>query len=264
MLVFPQLTTGASVLYPVTKNSIQRTVINTLGDGRTVVYADPYAAAMAWEFRTSGLTAAEWNAIEALFQATSGMWQTFTLLDPTANLLLFSEDFGATAWTNGPLIQLTTGTGDPLGTTRATTAVNAGQASGAVAQALNVPGNFKYCLSVWVRSQSGSAVTLTQSTTGGSLTSTFSPTGRWTRVALAGNLQQNTTTVTFGAQLDPGGSVDLFGMQVEAQLAPSDYRQNGASGGVYAKARFAEDRITVIAQGTDVYDAVIKLVDTEG
>lgn len=264
MLVFPQLTTGASALYPLTKNSIQRTVVNTLGDGSTVVYADPAAAAMAWELQASGLTAAEWNAIEALFQATSGMWQTFTFLDPTANLLLFSEDFGATAWTNDPLIQLTTGTGDPLGTTRATTAVNAGQAPGAVAQALSVPGNFQYCLSVWARSQSGSTITLMQSTAGGSLTSTFSPTGQWTRVALSGNLQQGTTTVTFGAQLNPGGSVDFFGMQMEAQLAPSDYRQTGASGGVYAKARFAEDKITVTAQGTDVFDAVIKIVDTEG
>ena len=264
MLVFPQLTTGASALYPLTKSSIQRTVINTMGDGSTVVYADPYGVAVAWELQASGLTAAEWNAIETLFQATSGMWQTFTFLDPTANLLLFSEDFGATAWTNGPLIQLTTGAGDPLGTTRGTTAVNAGQAPGAVEQTLSIPGNFQYCLSIWARSPSGSKVTLTQSTDGGSLTSTLSLTPQWARVAHSGNLQQNTTTVTFGAQLDPGGSVDLFGMQVEAQLAPSDYKPTGASAGVYAKARFAADKITVTAQGTDVYDAVIKIVDTEG
>ena len=92
--MFPQLVTGASALYPVTKSSIQRTVVNTLGDGSTVVFADPDAAAMAWELHASGLTLAEWNAIEALFQATSGMWQTFTFLDPTGNLLLQSEDFG--------------------------------------------------------------------------------------------------------------------------------------------------------------------------
>jgi len=264
MLVFPQLGTGASALYPVTKTSIQRTVVNTLGDGSTVVFTDPDAAAMAWELRASGLTAAEWNAIEALFQATSGMWQTFTFLDPTANLLLQSETFGATAWANGALIQLTTGIGDPLGTTRATQVVNAGETTLSVAQTLNVPGNFHYCLSVWARTTGGSSVTLAISTTGGNVTQTFSLTGEWARINVSGNPGQSTTQVTFEAQLAAGASVDLFGMQAEAQLAPSDYKLTGAKGGVCAKARFAADQITVTAQGTDVYDAVIKIVDTEG
>ena len=92
MLVFPQLLTGASALYPVTKTSIQRTVVNTLGDGSTVVFADPDAAATGWELHASGMTLAEWTAIETLFEATSGMWQTFTFLDPTGNLLAQSEN----------------------------------------------------------------------------------------------------------------------------------------------------------------------------
>ena len=65
-------------------------------------------------------------------------------------------------------------------------------------------------------------------------------------------------------QLAVGGSVDLFGMQVEAQLAPSDYKLTTAQGGVFAKARFGSDQITVTAQGTDVFDAVIQIVDMEG
>src|SRR5271165_1979306 len=123
MPVFPQLGTGASALYPLTKSSIQRTAVNTLSDGSTIVFADPNAAVNAWEMRASGLTTAEWNAIEALFQATSGSWQTFTFLDPTANLLLQSETFGAAAWTNGPLLAFTSGVVDPFGTTRATQVV---------------------------------------------------------------------------------------------------------------------------------------------
>ena len=107
MLVFPQLVTGASALYPVTRRSIQRTVVNTLGDGRTDVLADPNAAATQWELHASGMTLAEWSAIEALFLATSGMWQTFTFLDPTGNLLADSETLSAGAWTNGALIELT-------------------------------------------------------------------------------------------------------------------------------------------------------------
>jgi hypothetical protein len=259
MLVFPQIVTGGSALYPVTRHSVQRTAVNTLGDGRTDVFADPDAAMAAWELRATGLTLAEWNAIEALFQATSGMWQTFTFLDPTGNLLARGEDFSATAWTNGALIQLTPGIADPLGTTRATRVVNAGQAVESVVQTLNVPGNFQYCLSVWARSMGGSSVTLAVA----NVTRVVALGPQWQRVFVAGNPGQATTAVSFSVQLPAGASVDLFGMQAEAQLAPSDYKQTGVRGGVYSHARFASDQLTVTAQGTDIYDAVIRIVDTE-
>src|SRR5580704_12791755 len=140
MLVFPQLSTGASALYPLTKTSRQRTVVNTLGDGSIDVYGDPDAASLAWEMEAKGLTAAEWGAIEALFEATSGMWQPFTLLDPAGNLMAESETFGASAWTNGALMELTSGATDPFGTTRATAVINGGEATEALAQTLAVPG----------------------------------------------------------------------------------------------------------------------------
>jgi hypothetical protein len=264
MLVFPQLVTGASALYPVTRQSIQRTVVNALGDGSTVVLADPDAAAAAWHLHASGMTLAEWNAIETLFLATSGMWQTFTFLDPTGNLLSDSETLSAGAWTNGGLIELTTSIADPLGTTRATRVINAGSAEESVAQILSVPGNFQYCLSVWARTIGTSGVTLTISTTGGNAAESFALNGTWMRISVSGNLAQSTTSVTFGAQLEAGASVDLFGMQVEAQLAASDYKMTETQGGVYAKARFAQEQLTVTAQSTDVYDAVISIVDTEG
>jgi hypothetical protein len=237
--------------------------VNTLGDGSTDVYADPDARSLAWELEAKGLTAAEWGAIETLFEATSGRWQPFTFLDPVGNLIAESEDFGASAWTNGALIDLTTGVTDPLGTTRATTATNAGLATQAVAQTLAVPGNFQYCLSIWARTGNGTNVTLSISTTGGSATKTFTLGTQWARVSLAANLAHSTSPVTFGAQIAAGGAIDIFGMQVEAQWGPSDYKQTGTRGGVYANARFGADKITVTAQGTDVYDAVIQIVNTE-
>src|SRR5689334_15235315 len=100
MLVFPQLGTGAAALYPVKKESRLRTVVNTMSGGNSVVYSDPDAARIGWELRAKGLTASEWGAIEALYQAVAGGWGTFTFLDPAGNLLANSEDFGAGAWTN--------------------------------------------------------------------------------------------------------------------------------------------------------------------
>jgi len=258
-MVFPQLLTGASALYPVTLRLIQRTVVNVLGDGSTVVFADPDAAATGWELHASGMTLAEWTAVEALFIETSGMWQTFTFLDPTGNLLEQSENFGAGAWTNGALIELTTGVGDPLGTTRATGVVNSGEAVESVAQTLVVPGNFTYCLSVWARTSGVSGVTLMI----GSASQAFLLTSAWRRISFTTNLGTSATSVTFGVELAVGASVDLFGMQVEAQLAHSDYKLTTTQGGVYPNARFGADTFTVTAQGTDVFDAVIPIVNTE-
>jgi hypothetical protein len=260
MLVFPQMTTGAVALYPVTRQRVLRTVVNTLGDVSTVVYSDPAAAQTMWEIQAKGLTAAEWYSIEALFAAVAGQWQTFTLLDPAGNLFADSELLSAGAWTNGALISLTAGIGDPLGTTRATRAVNAGVAVEAVGQTLIVPGNYQYCLSAWAKTIGGSNVTLSASTVGASSSRTFALSADWRRIALAVNLAQSTTSVTFDAQLAAGASVDLFGMQVEAQLAPSDYKMTGTNGGVYAGARFASDSLTVRAQSVDVYDATIRIV----
>src|SRR6185295_2921465 len=129
MLVFPQLTTGMAALYPVTKQGLQRSVVNELVDGSTVVYADRDGAIAGWALRATGLTLAEWNAIESLFQQAAGMAGTFTFLDPVGNLLLQSENFSTGAWTVGALVQLTAGIVDPFGSARATRLVNTGLAS---------------------------------------------------------------------------------------------------------------------------------------
>lgn len=263
MLVFPQLSTGACALYPLTKTSRQRSVVNTLADGSTNVYADQDAASLGWELQANGLTAAEWSTIESLFVATSGMWQPFTFLDPVGNLIAESENFGSSAWTNGPLMDLTTGATDPFGTTRATSVTNAGITTEALAQTLPVPGDFHYCLSAWARTDSESAVTLSISSTGGSATKTFVLGTQWVRLSLSANLHMSTESVTFGAQLAGGESIDIFGLQAEAQIGHSDYKQTGTRAGVYAGARFATDTLTVTAQATDVFDAVIRIVNAE-
>src|SRR5579859_5224225 len=225
MLVFPQLTTGVAALYPVTKQGLQRTVVNALADGTTVVYADPDGAVAGWALRATGLTLAEWNAIDSLFQQTAGMAGRFTFLDPVGNLLLQSENFSAGAWTAGALVQLTAGIGDPFATTRATRLVNTGQANAGVTQTLNVPGNFQYCLSAWVRTTSGSTITLAIA----SGSKSFVAGTQWKRVYFSANPgQAGATTAAFGVELAAGGSVELFGMQAEAQLGPSDYKMTGA------------------------------------
>jgi hypothetical protein len=263
MLVFPQLVTGASSIYPLRKQHNTRTAVNDLGDGKKVVYEDADAATVEWELRLKGLTRADADAIETLFDAVSGQWGTFTFLDPGGNLLAQSEAFTNTVWTNGPLLQVTAGVADPNGGTGAFQVVNQGPAGQMVAQALDAPGNFQYSVSVWARSTSGSGISLGAQTTGGSVSGDFQPDTTWRRFSLPVNLGQTTATVTFGVSFHAGASVELFGMQVEAQPGASDYKHTGAHGGVYSNARFASDSLTMRAQGTDIFDAVIRIIAPE-
>jgi hypothetical protein len=213
-----------------------------------------------WTLAANGLTLVEWTAIEVLFQAVSGRLTAFTFLDPAGNLLLRSEAFGDSEWDNSPLMQLTPGVNDPFGTTRAMHVVNAGSAAGAIAQTLAVPGNFRYALSVWAKTAGASSVPLSATTTGGSATLGFALTSQWRRISLEIGLGLSTDSVVFGAELEAGASVDLFGMQVEAQRGVSDYKKTDGGGGVYAQARFSGDELTVTARGTDAFDAVIGIV----
>ena len=263
MLVFPQLATGAAALYPLRRRTERRTVINTTADGSSVVYADPDYAVRKWDLQANGLRGEEWDAVEALFDAVKGPLGTFTFLEPAGNLLAKSEEFSAAEWDNDPLIGTTAGIDDPFGGTRATRVLNSSSALAGVKQNLPVPGTFQYAMSVWARAVGAAGVTLAAMTAGGSGSVDFALSSTWRRVSAPVDLSQATESVTFAALLGPGDSVDLFGMQVEAQPAASAYQKTGARGGVHSHARFASTVSSVRAHGTDVYDALIQIVSRE-
>ena len=261
MLVFPQLTTGAAALYPLTKQQLQRTVVNALADGTVVVYADPNAAIAGWQLRATGLMLAEWNAIETLFQATSGMSATFTLLDPVGNLLLQSEDFSAGAWTAGALVRTDGGGHRPIGDRTGDRAGECRTSDCRIGADTQRPRELSILFERLGAEYFGHGADADDRRTSAK---TFAAGSQWSRVYLSADpSQMGATTVTFEAQVVAGGTVQLFGMQVEAQLGPSDYKLTGAVGGVYSNARFGSDQITVTAQGTDVYDTTIQIVSTE-
>ena len=180
MLVFPQISTGAAALYPLTKARGARTVVNALADGGADVFSDPDAARVGWEMRMRGLTRGEWDAIEALFDQTAGGWKTFTFLDPAGNLLAWSEDLTDGVWVKAPLLVLAAGIADPLGTSRATRVTNTAQTTGGAIQTLAAPADYQYCLSVWARSGAGSPVSLRV----GSTLRTFPLGALWKRIMM--------------------------------------------------------------------------------
>jgi hypothetical protein len=73
-------------------------------------------------------------------------------------------------------------------------------------------------------------------------------------------LESNEELVKFGLELDPGRSVDVYGMQVDAQPAPSPYKRTMAQGGVYPEARFGDDFFEVVAEGPGSFGCRVRVV----
>lgn len=257
MLVFPQLSTGASGQFPLTRQRRVRTVVNSLGDGRVVRYADEFGEA-AWDLDLRELSSAERAAVESLFAATEGRLRAFTFLDPADNLLAHSEALSNAVWTKDALVAVTAAVVDPLGTSRASRVVNGGLANQGLSQALAAPDTFVYCWSAWVKGSG--LVTLSA----GSLTRTFAASGTWTRISVAGAPDGQGASVSFRLTVDPGGSVDVFGLQVEAQPGASGYKITGSQGGVYARARFAKDDLRISAEGPENERARVRIVAMTG
>lgn len=115
MLYYPQLTAGALSQFPVTRSTNMRTISNQLASGFTIRMSDTGYQKVQWRLRYSSLTDGERSAIESLFEASEGQLNTFTFLDPTDNLLMWSEDWTQMVWTADPLLQVTGGVPDALG-----------------------------------------------------------------------------------------------------------------------------------------------------
>lgn len=258
MLVFPQLSNGANVQYPLVRMDASRTVVNVLQDGTRVKFEDVTAGRTSWVLRLESLNEAERVAVEQLFVTAEGELNTFTLLDPATNLLSWSEDFGKPAWVADPLLQATGGVADVVGGSSAWQLTNTGQASQKIAQTIAGPARFTYCFSVYARGTG--SVSLVR---GASDRRTFALGSAWQRISTAGNLGVSGDTFQVAITLAPGASVQVFGPQLEAQPAAGPYRRSRGVSGVYAKVRFESDHLRTTAVGLDRNSSVIRLVSVE-
>ena len=256
MLVFPQFSSGANVQYPLVRVASNRTVINALLDGSVVKFEDVSAGRARWELRLESLDEAERQSVEQLFLATEGELKSFTLLDPTTNLLSWTEDFSKPVWVFDPLIQAIGGIADPIGGSAAWQVTNSGQASQQVVQAIAAPAGLGFCFSIYARGIG--SVNLVRSTT----TTGFALTSSWQRISTAGSSSGTGDIFQIAIALDPGGHVQIFGPQLEAQPAAGPYRRSLAAGGV-SLVRFDSDRLNTVAVGLDRHSTVIHLVSVE-
>lgn len=264
MLVFPQLESGAIAQFPAHKTRVRRTVRNVMADGSSVVFADEGAAEVRWTLPLRALSTDEMTAIGSLFAQTEGRLRTFTFVDPLANLLAWNGDLSKPVWQNGPALQMAVGVADPSGGTLAVRVANTGQAAQRLSQTVSAPGWFTYCLSAYIRSAGGGRVRLLRSTASGTQSTVVQVSQDWKRSSSTGALTGNDETIAFALELEPGATVEIFGLQAEAQTAASAPMATTVTGGVYAHARFDHDDLSVVAQSTESSDAMIRIVSTDG
>jgi hypothetical protein len=259
MIYFPQLSSGATGQFPITRQRMARTLVNQSCESYNVKLADPGAAITEWHLAFGELSDQEVAALEALFQAVEGQLTPFTFLDPTDNLLAWSEAQNQAAWQADPLLTVTGNITDPLGGTSAFQVSNPSGAILMLQQSIDAPASMNYCLSVYARSDQSTRVWLVR----GSETTAAAISTEWTRVTSAGQLQSEAESINFGIALDPGSTLDVFGMQAEAQTAASLYKQTFETGGVYTNARFQSDALTITTVGPNRHSCELDIVNVE-
>lgn len=260
MFYYPQLTTGAVSQFPLARGTDMRAVSNQLASGYTIRMADSGWQKVRWHMRYSALTDGERSSLEDLFEASQGQLNTFTFLDPSSNLLQWSEDWKQAVWTADPLLQVSGGLADPLGGSDAMQLTNTAETAQQIIQNTSGPSGFVYCFSVYVRSSAPATIQLVVTATGQtSLTPVTSGAG-WIRGIASGSLSVQQDGIGFGVQLPTGVQVDVFGAQVEAQPAAGLYKKTIDLGGVYSNTRFSSDLLFVTATAPNQNSCQIDLI----
>lgn len=257
MSFFPQLSTGAMSQFPLRRRQAFRTVINNLSDGSEVKRLDSFASKLILSLDFCGLSDTEMQSIEDFFKEKEGRRLTFGLLDPGLNLLRWSEEFGRSAWIVGPQLSMSTGKDDPWGTQRATSISNPSIETQEVLQIITAPGHYVYSVSVWLRSDAASSVTLCATSGGFTQNVVVVPQRTWKRYHLPVKMPSDSTSVGFGLEIPARTTVCLVGFQVDAQPAPCAYRRSTSRHGVHQHVRFAMDSLTRTTIGPNDHSTTV-------
>lgn len=260
MNTFPQLHTGTVTQLPVSRSRELRTVQTTTPGGATRTYFDEMASSVSWKLIFRALTLAEWTQLQQFFHSMQGRLTSFTFLDPTDNLLTASQNLPGSAWQAASAFSAQAGIDDPIGGTKAFRVSSMSQSGVELVQNVITGPHVDACLSAWIRASAGSRVQLS----GGMSTGQFTLRGGWQRLAvpLSSGDGDNTQVTVRGAGIS---SFDIYGLQLEAQPAPSAYKPTYGAGGVYPNARFNQDKLSGVIDGPDsVHTEVHILAYTQG
>lgn len=256
---FPQIGAGAIAQFPLTRSQMWRAITNDLESSETIMLPDATAGQVGWKLSFQDLTDEEASSLSALFTASQGSYGAFTFIDPLANLFGWSEDLTQPNWQVG-LLQTTAGVADPLGTQRASSIANTSPGTQAVQQSLGIPGAYIACFSLWLRSAAAGTVMLRRDNT--QVTVAVGP--AWKREFVTGPGVSGAAQSSFSIVLAAGQTMDVFGLQAEAQPWPSAYKQTGAPLGIYNETYFGSDELTVTSTSLGLSSCEVRLMSRIG
>jgi hypothetical protein len=219
-----------------------------------VKLADALGAQTGWQLQYAGISDAEVGALSQFFQTCEGSLNGFTFVDPSGNLLAWSEDLTDAAWQLAPLMTVAPGVTDPFGGHSGFHLSNSGAAAQGISQTLNATGAYAYSFSVYVKAAQPASVMLTLD----SHSKSFNIGATWSRISLSGTGNPTTDSIAFSVQIG-SGAIDIFGPQVDAQPNASVYKKS-TTGGVYQNARFQSDSLTCTSTAPNQNSAVVSIL----
>jgi hypothetical protein len=252
---FPQIGAGSIAQFPLRRTRKWRSIANQMENSERILLPDAAAGQIEWKLSVQELTDAETGRLSDFFAAAQGQFGSFLFIDPLANLLGWSEDLLRPDWQAG-LLTVSPGAADPLGTQRASTVRNGSAGTQTLQQTLAVPGDYVGCFSAWVRSNAGGVVTLVRDAS--AVTTPVGP--GWKRLFVSGAGTSGAAQSTFSIALGAGQTIDVWGLQAEAQPYPSAYKQTGASLGIYEETYFGNDELTITSTSVGLSSCEITLM----
>ena len=166
-----------------------------------------------------------WACYKRTSPRAPGRLRAFTFIDPTDNMLASSSVLASSLWLASPTLKITGGMPDPDHGVNAFALTNSGQkpcepsTNAAHTGVLSI-------LPIDVCGRVRRPHKLVSFAAGPTVTQVVpAPVGpTWTRIVANGQLADPGMEITTGLSLDPGHSITVYGMQLEAQSAPSSYR----------------------------------------
>lgn len=246
--------------FPLRKQTQRRTILNRSLCDSGVKMADPEAGSRSWSLKYAGLTDEEIGQLQDLFNACEGKLRDFVWLDPSSNLLRWTEDLSKAVWQTSLLIS--NAIEDPNGGIGGWRLTNAAQASQGLTQSVEAPGWYHYSFSVAIRSSSTDKVELRLSSSDGSISIIQPVASTWQQVSISGQIPGTAEEIRCSIETPGGTAVDIYGPQLEAQRDASAYRKNTNNSGVLL-ARFDQDEFECISNGPNNHSAQVTVVSMQ-
>ena len=259
MTYYPQISSGTLAQYPLTKRLRRRVIVNRLADGSRIAQLGVSPLSSSWALTYSELSDSERALLCQFHSSMEGRLLTFAFLDPTGNLLKWSEKLNNAVWTRDPGLGIDENISAPNGSSRASRLTNSSAIAQQCRQTVAGPGTFTYCFSLQARADVPTTLALRMGSGSASTSSEAKVSTTWHRYWISGNLQVTSESLSLGLTVPANSSVEIYGLQATAQPGPGEYIKTLASSAVHNSVRFVDDALSFTSSALDNNSMTIRL-----